>query len=104
MNKKFAILLLLPLVFLSGCSVFSGQEKQVRNEEWNLEEVFTEIGKEEELKLKPICEQEMIPAEYAQDCYFRELKNCEALSGKMIPKSELEKCLPVFLRDEIQNN
>ena len=45
----------------------------------------------------------MIPARYASECYFRELRDCDSMSGKMIPKSELEKCLPVFLKEEIEN-
>jgi len=74
------------------------QEKQIVDEDW--EEFFTEA---EERRLKPICDQEMIPAKYASDCYFRELKDCGSMSGKMIPKSELEKCLPVLLKEEIEN-
>lgn len=56
-----------------------------------------------EKKLKPICDQEMIPSKYAKDCYFRELKDCKSMSGKTIKKSELNKRLPVFLLDEIHD-
>lgn len=112
MNKSFIILLSLLLVLAVGYIMYA-QEKQTENEEeysqenqindegW--EEFFAEMERAEEEKLKPICEQEMIPARYASDCYFRELKDCESMSGKMIPKSELEKCLPVFLKEEIEN-
>ena len=115
MNKKFTILLILLLLLAVGYIMYvqekqtdneeaSLQEKQTDNEDWDWwEELFAEMEREEEEKLKPICEQEMIPAEYASDCYFRELKDCESTSGKMIPKSELEKCLPVFLREEIED-
>ena len=103
MNKKIAFLFILLMLFLSGCTASAPEQKQTDNEDWDIEELFAEIDKEEEQKLKPICEQEMIPSEYAKDCYFRELKDCESMSGKTILKSELNKCLPVFLRDEIQN-
>jgi hypothetical protein len=102
MNKKFAILLLLPVLLLTGCSATT-EQKQADNEEWDIEELFAELDREEEQKLKPICEQEMIPAEYASDCYFRELKACDSFSGEMIPRSELEKCMPFFLKEEIEN-
>jgi len=101
MNKKFAILFFLPLLLLTGCSTAT-EEKQAE-EDWDIEELFAEIEREEEQKLKPICEQEMIPAEYASDCYFRELKKCDSLSGETIPKTELEKCMPYFLKEEIEN-
>lgn len=102
MNKKFAILLLIPALLLTGCTSTSTQEKQAE-EDWDIEELFAEMEREEEQKLKPICEQEMIPAEYASDCYFRELKKCDSFSGEMIPKTELEKCVPYFLKEEIDN-
>lgn len=109
MNKKFIILLILSLLLVVGYVMYlqekrtdNGeiylQEKQIDNEDWG--EFFTEA---EERRLKPICDQEMIPARYASDCYFRELKDCKSTSGKMIPKSELEKCLPIFLKEEIKN-
>ena len=110
MNKKFIILLILSLLLLIVGYVIHLQEKQIDNgevylqekqideEDW--EDFFTEA---EEKRLKPICDQEMIPARYASECYFRELKDCDSMSGKMIPKSELEKCLPVFLKEEIEN-
>lgn len=101
MTKKFTILLILSFLLLTGCS--STKQQEATNEDLDFEELFAEIDKEEEQKLQPICDQEMIPAEYASDCYFRTLKDCEILSGKTIPKSELEKCLPIFLRDEIQD-
>ena len=114
MNKKFIILLILLLLLAVGYTMYvqekqtdneevSLQEKQTDNEDWGWEEFFAEMEREEEERLKPICEQEMIPAMYASDCYFRELKDCDSMSGKMIPKSELEKCLPVFLKEEIEN-
>ncbi len=109
MNKKFTILLIISIMLVLGYVIFS-HEKQAdiaevnsATEDWDIEELFAEIEKDEDQKLKPICEQEMIPAEYASDCYFRELKDCEGMSGKMIPRSELEKCLPVFLKEEIEN-
>ena len=109
MNKSFIILLSLLLVLAVGYIMYAqekqteneevySQEKQMDNEDW--ENFFAEV---EEERLEPICEQEMIPARYASDCYFRELKDCDSMSGKMIPKSELEKCLPVFLKEEIEN-
>jgi len=100
MNKKFAILLF--TLLLAGCSSVV-EQKQTEEEDWSIEELFAEIDREEEQKLKSICEQEMIPAEHASDCYFRELKVCDGYSGEMIPKSELEKCMPFFLKEEIEN-
>lgn len=109
MNKNLIILLILLLLLTVGYIMYV-QEKQIENEEVYLQEKQTDSGDWEEFfteveegRLKPICEQEMIPARYASDCYFRELKDCESMSGKMIPKSELEKCLPVFLKEEIEN-
>ena len=106
MNKNFAILLILSLLLVIGYTIYL-QEKQTDNEEIYLQEEqineedwFAEV---EEKRLKPICDQEMIPARYASECYFRELRDCDSMSGKMIPKSELEKCLPVFLKEEIEN-
>ncbi len=109
MNKKFTVLLILLLLLIVGYVIYLQekqtdgeemylQEKQADDEDW--EEFFVEA---EERRLKPICDQEMIPARYASDCYFRELKNCKSTSGKMIPKSELEKCLPIFLKEKIEN-
>jgi protein involved in sex pheromone biosynthesis len=102
MNKKFAILFLIPVMLLTGCSNTSTREKQVEKD-WDVEELFAKMEREEEQKLKPICDQEMIPAEYASVCYFRELKKCDKFSGEMIPKVELEKCMPYFLKEEIEN-
>jgi hypothetical protein len=102
MNKKFVIFTILLFIFLTGCTL-SSKEKQADNEKLDIEEFLAELEKQEEQRLKPICDQEMIPAKYASDCYFRELKDCESLSGKKIPKTELEKCLPVFLKEEIEN-
>ena len=110
MNKNFIILLILLLLLTVGYIMYA-QEKQTDNEEASLQEKQTDdedwieeyLKEREERRLEPICEQEMIPAEYASDCYFRELKDCESTSGKMIPKSELEKCLPIFLKEEIEN-
>ena len=109
MNKKIIILLILSLLLIAGCAIYL-QEKQTNNEEMYLQEKQTDdedweefLTKVDEERLKPICDQEMIPARYASECYFRELKNCASMSGKMIPKSELEKCLPVFLKEEIEN-
>ncbi|MDD3284384.1 MAG: hypothetical protein PHZ07_02205 [Patescibacteria group bacterium] len=55
----------------------------------------------DEQKLKGICDQEMIPAMYASDCYFLEFKDCNKFGGGIIPKSELEKCLPIYLKEAI---
>lgn len=96
---KAAILLLFLLLF-TGC----GRDPEVKQaaENWNMEELFAEVDQEEEQKLKPICEQEVIPAEHASDCYFRELKKCDRFSGEMVPKIELEKCIPYFLKEKIE--
>ena len=109
MNKNLIILLILLLLLAVGYIMYA-QEKQTENEEVYLQEKQTDsedweefFAEVEEERLKPICEQEMIPTRYASDCYFRELKDCESTSGKMIPKFELEKCLPVFLKEEIEN-
>jgi len=98
MHKKFTILLILSLLFLTGCAI-SSQKEQTIDEDQNFEELFADIEREKEEELKLICDKEMIPAKYASDCYFRELKSCESTSGEMIPKSELEKCASVFLKE-----
>lgn len=108
MNKKIiTILLLLVSIFLTGCS---GETKENQNTESenldevvSIEEVFAELWAEEDKKLKPICEQEMIPAESARDCYFRSLRKCDSFSGEKIPNEELEECMPYFLKELIEN-
>ena len=74
MNKKFLILLLLPVLLLTGCGTTT-EQKQVNKEEWDIKELFVELDREEEQKLKPICNQEMIPAKYASDCYLPHILN-----------------------------
>ena len=101
MNRKFSALLLTPLLILTGCGHISTQEIQVE-EDINIEDWFAEIEQEEEQRLKSICEQDMIPAEYASDCFFRELKACDSYSGEMIPRIELERCAPYFLKEQIE--
>ena len=101
MNKKLTVFLLLPIIILTGCSGPISQQKQIDNKSLSDKDLVTMMNEVEEGRLKPICDQKMIPAEYASDCFFRDLKDCESLSGKMIPKSDLKKCLPVFLRDQI---
>lgn len=101
MNKKFAILLLIPALLLTGCGTVT--EEKSTEEDLDFEELFAEMKRVEEQQLKPICDQETIPAKYASDCYFRELKKCGSFSGEMIPKAELERCMPYFLKEEIEN-
>lgn len=102
MRKTLMISSLSMVLLLAGCSTIS-EQKQTEKEDSDIEELFAGIEREEEKKLKLICEQEMIPAEYASDCYFHEFKNCDSLSGEMIPRAELEKCVPYFLKEEIES-
>ena len=102
--KKFSILsvLLILVLFTTGCSTTNESKQSQEEEEWDIEELFAEIEREEEEKLKPICEQDLIPAEYAKDCFFRELKDCKSNSDALIPREDLNKCLPVFLQETIE--
>lgn len=106
MNKKIVILLFVPLLLLTGC-VKPIEQKQTEKVDLDTATSSTDLWQEEEEKIKLICDQDMIPVYYAEQCYFRELEFCENTDlygpGKSIPKSELEKCSPVFLRNAIQS-
>lgn len=99
--KKITIvsLLIIASLTLTGCS--NGQPEQ--GEEFNADDFLADLERWEEEKLQPICDQDLIPAEYASDCYFRTLKDCENLSDAMIPKEDLAKCMPVFLKEAIDD-
>lgn len=102
MNKKivFISFLLSILIFFSGCTLFSSTQNKESDEKWNFDEIVENMQKEEREKLTEICKEEFIPAEYARDCYFFELDFCKVNSGEMIAKKDMDKCLPVFIREE----
>lgn len=97
-KQDFLLLFLLLLVFLTGCSRINSS--QLKESE---EKISQDIAEYEELEKKEelICDQEMIPAKYAKQCYFLKFKDCSGYSDKSIPKSELEKCVFFFLIEAV---
>ena len=45
----------------------------------------------------------MIPSEYAKKCYFRELRKCRYYGGEMVAKKDLDKCIPVFTEEMMED-
>lgn len=99
-------LLLIPMLLMTGCGNNSVKESKNLNSEaeaeWN-KEMDIMLTKLDDKKMELICSQEMIPSEFASECYFKGLKKCQSDSGSIVNKSDLEKCLPVFIKELLEN-
>ncbi len=70
----------------------------------NLDDLL-KIMKEERMKkereLAEVCVGKLIPAKYAEECFFRKLEYCEEYNEGLIPQEKLDSCAPIFIRDSI---
>jgi hypothetical protein len=93
------------LLLLTGCTHQLPDNEVVDNKvieaDPEIEIMLTKLDAE---KMNSICSQNLIPSEYASTCYFQELEYCKSSSKKMVKKSELGKCLPIFLKEIIENS
>lgn len=97
MNKVLVFLLLIPILVLSGCSFQKEDEEKVTNED--LTQILQEWQEEKERELDDVCSQPTISSEYISDCYFHSLKDCESDSGAIIPREDIDKCVPVIMKE-----
>jgi hypothetical protein len=104
MKLRF-FLLFIPVLIISGCGQSSVNEDLLNPEiQAQLDkEMKVMLTKLDHKKMTLICEQEEIPSEFASECYFRERKICESMSGLVVKKAELEKCAPIFLKELVEN-
>lgn len=109
MNMGFMrkiLLFTLPILLLTGCG--NSLEKEdvgvIKSSISFDKEIEIMVNKMDDKKIELICAQDFIPSEYASACFFRSLKHCESSSGLVVKNSEIEKCLPVFLNELIQNS
>lgn len=103
MTSKLSTLSLLTVIILSGCAINSTDNDISTNTNVDIHQMLLEIQNEQNKKIASICSQQDIPAEYAKDCYFLDLQDCESESGKIIKRDDLKKCLPVFLKEMLEN-
>jgi hypothetical protein len=117
MVNKSKILIFITVFFVlslafSGCSSNSKEEDVA---DLDFDKIFAEMSEEEDEKFTAICNQDEIPVLNAQECFFWNLRECEFdwwnitddesdEEIQTIPRENLDKCWPIFVRDSIVEN